>query len=227
MVLKGLHGKVAFGMQRVVEPASGARHTYLELTGQFERGYLTAGLQEAAAYYSNRLSYEEVAGLLQRLTGERVLSDQRIEQLVIEKAVTLSQAMTEAAVVPGGEVEPASLPTLNWQIDLYAAATPEVLLLEDGISVKAQKPTRQRRRALLATPAQEEPCAKRIITDVIMLERRDGSYQYFCEGIDARGNTLLSLQAGVRRALQTEYGDTVVPLNLVAISDGAATIRQH
>jgi hypothetical protein len=72
-VLKGLHGKVTFGVQRVVEPASGARHTYLELTGQFEQGYLTAGLQEVAAYYSNRLSYEEVAGLLQRLTGERVL----------------------------------------------------------------------------------------------------------------------------------------------------------
>lgn len=226
MVLKGLHGKVAFAVQRVVEQASDTRHTYLELTGQFERSYLTAGLQEVAAYYSNRLSYEEVAGLLQRLTGERVLSDQRIEQLVIEKAVVLSQAMAEAAVVPGDEAQ-ASLPKLNRQIDLYAAATPEVLLLEDGISVKAQKPTRQRRRALLAAPAKEEPSAKRIITDVIMLERRDGSYQYVCEGIDAQGNTLLSLEACVRRALQTEYGDTVVPLNIVAISDGARPIRQH
>jgi hypothetical protein len=117
----------------------------LELTGQFERGYLTAGLQEVAAYYSNRLSDEEVAGLLQRLTGERMRSDQRIEPWVIEKAVALRQALAEAAVVPGDEAEQGSLPTLNRPIDLYAAATPEVLLLEDGLSVKAQKPTRPRR----------------------------------------------------------------------------------
>lgn len=31
----------------------------------------------------------------------------------------------------------------------------------------------------------------------------------------------------MRRALQTEYGDPVGPLNLVAIRDGAATLRQH
>lgn len=204
MVLKGLHGKVTFNVQRVVEQASATRHTYLELTGQFERGYLTAGLQEVAAYYSNRLSDEEVAGLLQRLTGERVLSDQRIEQWVIEKAVAFSQAMAEAALMPDDEIEQASLPTLNRQINLYAVATPEVLLLEEGISVKAQKPTRQRRRALVAAPAQEESHTKRIITDGLMLERRDGGYRYLCEGIDAQGHTLLSLPECVRWALQTE-----------------------
>lgn len=89
--MKGLHGKVAFAVQRLVERETGARHTYFELTEQFQRGYMTSGLQELSAYYSNRMSYEEVEGLLARLSGERLLSDQRIEQLVIDQAVEVSQ----------------------------------------------------------------------------------------------------------------------------------------
>jgi hypothetical protein len=58
---------------------------------------MTSGLQELSAYYSNRMSYEEVEGLLARLTGERLLSDQRIEQLVIDQAVEVSQQWAQAA----------------------------------------------------------------------------------------------------------------------------------
>ena len=48
-------------------------------------------LQELSAYYSNRMSYEEVAGLVERITGERLLSDQTIWQIVQHKAVQVSE----------------------------------------------------------------------------------------------------------------------------------------
>ena len=59
-----------------------------------------------------------------------------------------------------------------------------------------------------------------------MLERRDGRYQYLCEGIDHQGQPLITLEENVRRALYQEYGDHVSPLNVVTISDGAGNIRK-
>ena len=225
VILKGLHGKVGFAMQRVVEKATGERGTYFTLTGQFAQHYMTAGLQELAAYYSNRMSDEEVAGLVERVSGANVLSDQRIEQRVVDTAVTISEALAAAAVIEAEEV-PVAVPKANPQVDVYAPGTAEILLFDDGIGVKAQKPTRQRREATPATALPDENGAKRIITDVVMLERSDGQYQYWCEGIDHHGDPLISLEACVRQALQTEYGDHVEPLNSVAISDGASTIRK-
>jgi hypothetical protein len=52
---------------------------------------MSARLAEFSAYYSNRLSYDEVAGLLERVTGQHVLSDQTIQHLVVAKAVEVSQ----------------------------------------------------------------------------------------------------------------------------------------
>ena len=34
---------------------------------------MSARLQELCAYYSNRISYEEVAGLVERISGERFI----------------------------------------------------------------------------------------------------------------------------------------------------------
>ena len=225
VILKGLHGKVRFAMQRLIEKATGERRTYFALTGQFAQHYLTPGLQELAAYYSNRMSYEEVAGLVERMSGANLLSDQRIEQLVLGTAVTISETLAAATVIDAEEVAVA-VPTANPTVDVYAPRTAEILLFDDGIGVKAQKPTRQRHEATPATGLADENDAKRIITEVVMLERSEGQYQYLCEGIDHQGDTLISLEACVRQALQAAYGNHVAPLNIVAITDGASTIRK-
>jgi len=44
-----------------------------------------------SAYYSNRLSYTEVEQLIVRLTGDQLLSDQTINQIVLKKAEAISQ----------------------------------------------------------------------------------------------------------------------------------------
>jgi hypothetical protein len=222
--VKGLHGKVAFAVQRLVERETGARHTYFELTEQFQRGYMTSGLQELSAYYSNRMSYEEVEGLLARLSGERLLSDQRIEQLVIDQAVEVSQQWAQAA--EGAQEGATAAPLeVNLAVDLYAAEVAEVRLFEDGIGVKAQKGWRAHAGDEAVVPEDADP-TKRVMTDVVMLERRDGRYQYLCEGIDAQGQPLVRLEENVRRALQHEYSDHDGPLNVVSIGDGASAIRK-
>lgn len=52
-------------------------------------------LQELSGYYSNRMSYEEVARLVERVTGEAVLSDQTIWQIVRDKAIEVSENLKE------------------------------------------------------------------------------------------------------------------------------------
>ena len=65
--------------------------TYLELTEQLCEGAMSARLAEFSAYYRHRMSYDEVAGLLERVTGQPLLSDQTIQHLVVAKAVEVSQ----------------------------------------------------------------------------------------------------------------------------------------
>ena len=43
---------------------------------------MSARLAEFSADYSNRMSYDEVAGLLERVTGQPLLSDQTMQHLV-------------------------------------------------------------------------------------------------------------------------------------------------
>jgi hypothetical protein len=85
------------------------------------------------------MSYEEVAGLLERVTGQYVLSDQTIQQLVVAKAVEVSQqwqseSQADTAVPP--------LPAVMPQVDWYDPQSEEVLLLTDAIQVKQQKASR-------------------------------------------------------------------------------------
>lgn len=222
--MKGLHGEVAFEVQRLIERQSGARCTYFELTEQFVQGYMTPGLQELSAYYSNRLSYEEVEALVERISGQRLLSDQRIEQLVIDKAVEVSQGWVQAPVeTPEGAVP--ARPQVNTVLDLYAAESAEIRLFEDGIGVKGQKAWREC-AADSKAEARGAASAKRVTTEVVRLERREGRYQYLGEGIDHQGQPSSTLEENVRRALYQEYGDHDGPLNVVRISDGASKIRK-
>ena len=84
-------------MQRFVINEAGQERQvdYFELTHQFQTGYFSDSLKEFAAYYSNRLSYEDNEELIRRLAGSQQLSDQKIHQLVVGKALEVSQALTE------------------------------------------------------------------------------------------------------------------------------------
>ena len=138
--IKTVHGKFQFRLQKYLVKEK--RTTYLELTKQLEAGYISYRLQELCGYYSNRLSYEEVALLIERVSGERLLSDQKISQIVSDKALEISQEMHKEAreILDETDIE---LVEVNPKIDIYSSESREVLLVDDGIQVKGQKSRRQ------------------------------------------------------------------------------------
>ena len=162
MTIKTLQGAFAFVVQRFQCPRRGET-TYLELTEQLCEGSMSARLAEFSAYYSNRMSYDEVAGLLERVTGQPMLSDQTIQHLVVAKAVEVSQqwqsqSQTDIAAPPWPEAMP--------QVDWYDPQSEEVLLLTDAIQVKQQKASRGQG----ADKPTVEHATKRVHTDVWLVE---------------------------------------------------------
>ena len=173
-----------------------------------------------------------MARLLQDETGVALLSGQRIHDLVEEEAKRLSVAnATQAkAVLAVGNV----LPPITQDVALYEAHRAEVLLFDDGIQVKKQKAHREKPSASPSTTetAQAQASgrqrkAARVNTDVLMLQRADGGVTYIMEGLEgsAPDSDPVSAEELVTRAVITEYGERTEALNLVAITDGARTIR--
>ena len=65
------------------------------------------------------MSYDEVAGLLERVTGQPVLSDQTIQQLVVAKAVEVSrQWQNECQADTAAPPLPAVRPQVDWVVYL-------------------------------------------------------------------------------------------------------------
>lgn len=127
-------------------------------------------------YYSNRMSYKEVAGLIERYSGDKVLSTQTIWQLVQQSALQVSDEIGQGVkqhLLSGRPVE------VTQAIDLYDADAEEVLLFDDGISVKAQKPERGQTLNLQeqASPQPQLKYGERVLTDVVMLQTTPGQFE--------------------------------------------------
>ena len=68
---------------------------------------------------------------------------------------------------------------------------------------------------------------KRVHTEVWLVEPPTGGFTYLTAGIDATGQEVISGTARVRWQLQQDYTDRSEPLPIVAITDGARTIRRQ
>lgn len=116
-------------------------------------------------YYSNRMSYKEVAALIERYSGVKVLSAQTIWQLVQQSALQVSDEIGRDVKQYLSSHRPVEV---TQAIDLDDADAEEVLLFDDGISVKAQKP--ERGSALnpqeQASPQLQLKYGERVLTDV-------------------------------------------------------------
>lgn len=169
-----MHGAFVFTHQRF--KLDGQERTYFELTNQCHDGNFSSGLQELSAYYANRMSYEEVEKLVERMTGKRSLSDQWIWQGVIAKSAEVSQQIADETL----EILEASgdSPLLvNSQLDLFDSETSEILLFEDGIQVKQQIEHRTS-RSQTTLSENEYSERQRVNTDVIMLQRPQDYFEY-------------------------------------------------
>ena len=222
--MKTLHGEFEFELQKYLR--DGKSVSYFDLTEQMSNGYMSVRLQELSSYYSNRMSYEEVAKLVERVTGSALLSDQTIWQIVNTKAIEVSERLR--AEVETTLSSPVPIPKVNATVDIYDQSLNEILIFEDGIQVKQQKEKRVR-RSQQETGLEVEPIAAskrpRVNTDIILLQQTSGAFAYLSAPIDEAGQDCVSLAKVVQAGLIEAYGQTKEPLNLVMISDGAKTIR--
>jgi hypothetical protein len=148
------------------------------------------------------------------------MSDQTIQHLVVAKAVEVSQqwqreSQTDTAAPLGPEIRP--------QVDWYDPQSEEVLLLTDAIQVKQQKA----RRGQKADKPALERTTKRVHTEVWLVEQPTGGFTSLTAGVDATGQEVVSGTARVRWQFQHDYAGRSGPLPVVAITDGARTIRRQ
>ena len=222
MKIKTIHGQFDFRLQKYL--VKGKSCNYLDLTSQLTTGNISEGLQELVAYYSNRLSYQEVEDLVTRISGEKLLSDQKIWEIVVNKAEEISRKWL-------GQMEPIKpeipiAPT----VDIYDSFTEEILHFCDGIGVKKQKGTRSQKPDLVMTESDSLPQKqkrKTVTTDVVLLQTPKGSFEYVTSPIDAQGQPLISLEEMIKYKLKSYYQNSDKPLPIVAITDGASNIRKR
>ena len=207
--------------------------SYFDLREEFQEEYISDRLMELCGYYSNRISYKEVEKLVTKVTGVKLLSDQKIQEIVSDKSVKISKEK-ERKIKLIKEEKGLEIPAINVAVDIYNPCKKEILLFADGIQVKKQKEERENRnsvikeeKAIVSEIAGESRGNNkdRINTDVIMLEKQTGKFEYIMGVTDENGNNLVSLADMVKSKLITEYGDAKKPLDIVAITDGAKDIR--
>ncbi len=182
-MIKTLHGKFPFQLQKYQVDGIGV--SYFKLTQQLTEGYISPRLQEFSAYYSNRLSYEEVEKLVERVSGAKLLSDQKIAQIVSAKAEKLSHQMQEEVRTTLFKTQEHEI-KVNEKVEIYYPEEKEILLFDDGIQVKGQKAQRQ-------VPKQEKGDKRQgtvktktpvVATDVVLLQKATEGFEYIAAPIN-------------------------------------------
>lgn len=196
------------------------------------------------AYYSNRLSYQAVEDLVERVTGKRILSDQKIWEVVVNKAIEISgQIESEIKQINSSIAEEIEIAST---VDIYSPSAQEILLFDDAIGVKKQKAHRLRREdfgaktepedthqsnsALQVSEQDSSPPKKSrqtVNTDVVLLEKPQGSFEYITSPINREGQSVFPLEKMITSKLKAHYHNYNHPLPIVAITDGASNIRRR
>lgn len=172
------------------------------------------------------MSYDGVVAIVRRMTGASLICPQTLCHWVQQKARQIDTLLAANVEVPTS----LPMPALATLIDLYDGQAEEVLLLCDGICVKAQKPTHERagepQRAGEALRANK--LCKRHDTGVMLLQGRGGRFHSLMGSSDGKQSLPAVASAHLRQEWQDcqEWQDYHKPLPVVAITDGAQKIRQ-
>ncbi len=174
---------------------------------------------------------------MERISGEKLLSDQKIWDIVVNKAVEISNKWQSEIEEIKQEIPIA--PT----VDIYDPLTEEILLFDDGIGVKQQKAhrlrlglkteqeeTRQKNQDRVineSDSSQKKQKRKTVITDIVLLQTPKGIFESLTSPIDNQGQSLIPLEEIVKYKLKYYYQNYEKPLPIVAITDGASNIRKR
>jgi hypothetical protein len=104
-----------------------------------------------------------------------------------------------------------------------------VLIFVDGIQVKKQSESRfSKKKAAVEDTIESESEPKktvRVNSNIVLLEKKAGDFEYITSAIDNEGEELLPLSDIVKSKVIKEYGNFDAPANVVAINDGAKDIQ--
>ncbi|MEM9093106.1 MAG: hypothetical protein AAGC93_30810 [Cyanobacteria bacterium P01_F01_bin.53] len=174
------------------------------------------------------MSYEEVEKLLSRIQGRSILSDQSIWNRVTQRADSISEQLSQDVEEILKSNQTVTI-EVNSDVDIYDSNETEILLFDDGIQVKGQQEYRRKSRnaeGVDILPSQEDYTkAPRVNTDVVILEKAPGDFEYIVAPLVDDENTRPSLVEVIKAKVIQAYGHQETPLNIVAITDGAKAIR--
>ena len=148
------------------------------------------------------------------MTGQSLLRRQTLCNWVDKTALRIDKQIQAQAQ----QVQEVGLPPLERNIDLYDPDTIEHHLFEDGILVKAQKPTHEKGdvpKAAKTTQFHQSYFS--------LAPRREGGYTF----VFGTSDGTLEISTALRAYFCREWQVTTAPFYLVAITDGAKDLRRH
>ena len=167
--------------------------------------YETTELRRFASYFATKMSYQTVSELTKERCGGVCMSDQHIQELVIEIANKVGQKQEDIIQNASSLKSP-----ILGIADLYSPDSKEIAWFEDGVSVSQQKQKRDK----IAKQGRE-----RTTTDMILLERPLGGFEHII------ASEKVDLTSLAWAKLKAYYGGKSI--NIVVISDGSRTIKNR
>ena len=209
-----------FNVQKFYDKNVMDSKNYFSFTNQFEDDYISERLKEYASWLSCKHSYKYVEDVLFRHTGEQVLSDQKIQEIVLDTAKKISiedEQQTEKILSEQEMIK------LNFSPDIYDSQSNEIYFFNDGILVKGQKHRRvSKNNKQVSTQGRKA----RLETEVSLLETQNGEYRYITGGLDASDNPMQSLINQSKKEIISEYGGVDKTYTIISITDGARKIKR-
>lgn len=195
-------------LYRIIDESSNYIN-YLKIIGAYHhKSYESLALRKYVLKYSTELSYESVSDLIKDKDGSSLLSDQRIQQIVIEQGEDISLLQNQQII----KYKKRKSVGIDYTFDLYDPSVKEVEVYEDAIGVRGQKSIRDKS---LKTNREWH------YTDVVMLEQPDGNFKHIVPGLDLETSTVFEME------IKKAYGLKRKPLALVCFSDGATAIKDR
>ncbi len=216
--IQSSYGSFTIEVQRYLDSA-GLGSDYFSETGNFQDSLLSPKLRSYLYRYANKLSYRCLSKNIQE-NNYIFFTPAGIERAAITEAARLSK-INEKAIA---QTEAQEMPLIENKatIDVYDAESAEILLFYDGIGCKKQ--VKQRKDNPNRTPP-DPKASKKVNTDVAVLQTTATTFEHLTDGIDQEGNILYSTMSLLQHHLKQHYGKTEQTLKMVAITDGATSIR--
>jgi hypothetical protein len=208
--IKTLNGSFDFKVRKYV--LDGVSTNWLRLNDpDLALHYESQLLRDFSVKYASLLSYEQAESLVATRMGNDKLSDQRIFHIVSEyaEAVKLAQESQIKAC------ESIAYTCEAKSVDIYDPQSAEVIFLCDGVCVSEQKPLRD---------GLKKVGKERTTTEVMMLQTSLSDTKAYKTIVAAKDIDTVKL---VQSELLLAYGAEVRSLPIVAISDGARSIKSQ